>query len=267
MTAVFDDGAVVLHHGDARRVPIDDGTAACAVWSPPYNVGLAYDVADDVLPWPEYEELAAATAVETARVLCEGGRAWVNVTPVVPVVPPGHDDDSGERVSLLHVWDRALLAAGLTIRDYVVWYTPGRGGGCAWGSWASPSGPNLRGEWETVIVAHKGPWQRETPAEFKGWKDTIDDWTSLVSNVWRVQPEQARDDHPAPFPVELAARAIRLSSWPGELVVDQFAGTGTTLKAARDLSRRAVGVELSEAYCRAASERLGHQTFDFGGSA
>ncbi len=62
--------------------------------------------------------------------------------------------------------------------------------------------------------------------------------------------------HPAPFPVELARRAIRLSTWPGEVVFDPFAGTGSTLVAARQLGRRAVGVEalrpLLRARCRPA---------------
>jgi site-specific DNA-methyltransferase (adenine-specific) len=48
------------------------------------------------------------------------------------------------------------------------------------------------------------------------------------------------------MPLELAARAIRLSTWPGETVLDPFAGTVTTLLADRQLGRRAVGIEVSE---------------------
>ena len=54
------------------------------------------------------------------------------------------------------------------------------------------------------------------------------------------------------MPVEVARRCIRLSTWPGETVLDPFAGAGTTLLAARQLGRRAIGVERSERYCELA---------------
>lgn len=73
--------------------------------------------------------------------------------------------------------------------------------------------------------------------------------------------------HPAPFPVELARRCIRLSTWPGEVVLDPFAGTGTTLVAARELGRRAIGIEASEAYCALAVDRLAQGALDFHGAA
>jgi site-specific DNA-methyltransferase (adenine-specific) len=73
--------------------------------------------------------------------------------------------------------------------------------------------------------------------------------------------------HPAVMPVEVARRCIRLSTWPGETVLDPFAGSGTTLVAARQLGRRAVGIERSERYCELAVRRLAQMALDFEGVA
>lgn len=263
------DESVTIYHADLRDVSLDR-VAACSVTSPPYNAGIDYEDHDDVMPWPEYRTLADAACRLIRRTLIpDGGRAWVNVTPVVPFSPIPAGDHSGRgmnpRVSLLGIWTDALIAAGLGIWDYVAWPIP-RGPGCSWGSWQSPAGPNMRGEWETVIAAHKGTWARTTPDAWKGWKDTVADWMPLTSNVWRMQPAQ-RDGHPAPFPEDLAARAIRLSTWPGEVVLDPFMGSGSTLTAARSLGRKAIGIELSERYCEIAATRLSQGALDFGGAA
>jgi site-specific DNA-methyltransferase (adenine-specific) len=100
------------------------------------------------------------------------------------------------------------------------------------------------------------------------WRDGLGDWPGLCSTVWHVTPAtRTSGGHPAPFPVELARRCIRLSTWPAEVVFDPFAGSGTTLVAARELGRRAIGVEASEAYCALAVDRLAQGAFDFHGAA
>jgi len=82
--------------------------------------------------------------------------------------------------------------------------------------------------------------------------------------VWQFYYE-ARDIrdktvHPATFPISLAKRVISLFTHEGELVVDPFVGSGTTLVAARDLNRNAVGFDLQEAYVKLCNERLAENT-------
>jgi site-specific DNA-methyltransferase (adenine-specific) len=250
-----------LWRGDAAKLPVPDGAAACIVTSPPYNVGINYDGdhAGDGRAFADYWADAEVWAQEMARVLGDTGRLWLNVAPVVAeaVNPAGHHSGrcSKARAGLLPGWINLLEGAGMSMVDIVAW-TGSRGAGTAWGSWETPSAPNLRGDWESIILMCKGSWVRTPPSGYEHWRDPLGGWPQLTRNVWRFAPESRTLGHPAPFPVELATRAIRLSTWPGELVVDPFVGSGTTLVAADLLGRRGVGVERSDRYCRIARSRL-----------
>jgi site-specific DNA-methyltransferase (adenine-specific) len=262
----YDEGGITIYHGDARALPLEDVVQA-VVTSPPYNVGIEYDEHDDAVSWDEYWEFVKCSAVEIERVLAHAGRSWVNVCPSVagkPEVEPGpHSGRTAKDRALLVVgWANALEDAGMLPCDVIAWCSQ-RGSGTAWGSYETCSAPNLRGDWEAILVHFKDEWQRETPPEWKNWKDPHGNWPALVSNVWTIQPARG-DAHPVPYPLELASRCIRLSTWPGETVLDPFMGSGTTLRAAKDLGRRAIGVDVSERYCELAALRLGQEVLDFG---
>jgi site-specific DNA-methyltransferase (adenine-specific) len=259
----YDDRLVTLYCADFRAVEVAAGSVAAVVTSPPYNVGLDYSDGDDALDWAAYWAMAADAATVMAGALVEGGRAWVNTAVSVPA---GVGAGGKARVMLAYRWARALEVTGLSLVDQVAWCSA-RGAGTAWGSWASPAAPNLRGDWESLLVACTGQWERTAPPCCgEAWRDTVGGWQSLCSTVWRLAPAH-RDGHPAPFPVELASRAVRLSTWPGEVVFDPFAGSGTTLLAARQLGRRAIGIERCERYCEQAAVRLAQTALDFHGAA
>jgi site-specific DNA-methyltransferase (adenine-specific) len=241
--AYYDDGQVVIYHADVRELSADEiGSAACVVTSPPYNVGVAYQGWDDSLPDPDYQRLAVTASGLIRDVLARlDGRAWVNVG-----------------VSRLHTWLDALQTAGLAERHVVCWDYGIATSDTAWGSWQSPSAPHLRHGWEAVIVASVTSWDRDLPEGISSqWRDRLGNWALLCRDIWRIPPGASTTSiHPAVMPAELAARAIRLSTWPAERVLDPFCGSGTTLLVARQLGRRAVGVDISEAYCELTASRL-----------
>ena len=78
------------------------------------------------------------------------------------------------------------------------------------------------------------------------------------TDVWRIKPDR-NNPHPAPFPVELAKRAI--ASTDAETILDPFMGSGTTAVAAAILGRQYIGIDASETYCQLARERLRTGTF------
>jgi site-specific DNA-methyltransferase (adenine-specific) len=243
MTPYYDDGQVTIYHADVRGLAAEDlGQAACIVTSPPYNMGVAYDRRDDSLPDCAYHHLAVRASTLIGDLLARlVGRAWVNVGIV-----------------RLHTWLDALQEAGLAEEHVVCWDYGTATADTAWGSWQSPSAPHLRHGWEAIIVASAANWARDLPAGIGSqWRDRLGNWALLCRDLWRIPPGASPNSpHPAVMPAELAARAIRLSTWPGELVIDPFCGSGTTLLAARDLGRRAIGVEISEHYCELAARRL-----------
>lgn len=252
--------------GNASRIPLRDEVTPCIISSPPYNVAIGNYPSGyaDHYPWPVYAAKARLWAKEMYRILVPGGRVWLNVQQTVPMRV---GDVGGERVNLAHLWMEALSSAGLSYRDTVCWVQDSFDGACAWGSWLTPSAPNLRGSSELILLYYKGEWKRECPPAFKarkmgsvkmkGWQDAKDDlggdWVDLVRNVWKINPANKAapgtrvpdaGNWPGAFPIEVPARAIRLSTWPNELVCDPFCGRGTTGWAAEQLGRKSVLLDL-----------------------
>lgn len=92
---------------------------------------------------------------------------------------------------------------------------------------------------------------------------TPKEWIKSQLGVWEFYYEardiREKELHPATFPINLAKKVIELFSHKGELVVDPFVGSGTTLLAAQDLDRNAVGFDLNQKYVELAKSRLGQQ--------
>jgi adenine-specific DNA-methyltransferase len=88
------------------------------------------------------------------------------------------------------------------------------------------------------------------------------------TDVWtfdRVQSIPGR--HPCEKPVAMLDHMITTTTKPGALILDPFAGSGSTLRAAKDIGRRAIGIEMDERWCKHAARRLTQEAFDFGGVA
>jgi site-specific DNA-methyltransferase (adenine-specific) len=92
------------------------------------------------------------------------------------------------------------------------------------------------------------------------------DWRK--SNVYALdKPRKAESDHLTTKPLSWMHSLVADYSSPGQVVLDPFCGSGSTLRAAKDLGRKAIGVEQDEAYCEIAAKRLAQGVFDFGGVA
>lgn len=230
-------GAARLYHGDARNLAgIEAGAVGLVVTSPPY-----YNARREYAAWPDYAAYLADMArvwAECYRVLDAGGRIAVNV-------PDGYGrPGNGGYLTLGDDTARALQAAGFTLRGKVIWHKGGAvaRNSTAWGSWLSAANPSLRDCYEVIILAHKGDARRPGPAVI-----ARDNFLAATVSVWEVQPTRSKW-HPAPFPAELPRRLIELLSFPGDTVLDPFAGTCVTVFEAVRAGRLGLGVDLRADY-------------------
>ena len=246
--------------GDARDLSaLPDATVALVVTSPPYFAGKAYEEAlgEDGVPANYLEFLALLRDVfaECVRVLEPGGRIAVNVANL------GRKPYRSLAADIVAILQDDL---GLLLRGEVVWAkAEGASGSCAWGSFKRPANPVLRDVTERVIIASKGRFDRaqSAPQRRKAglpWVPTAtnDEFLDATLDVWRFAPESAkRVSHPAPFPVELPERLIHLFTYEGDVVLDPFCGSGTTLVAAARSGRRGVGFDTDPEYVAIANAR------------
>lgn len=246
--------------GDARDLSaIPDATVALVVTSPPYFAGKAYEEAlgEGGVPGSYLEFLTMLRGVfaECVRVLEPGGRIAVNVANL------GRKPYRSLASDVVAILQDDL---GLLLRGEVVWAkAEGASGSCAWGSFKRPANPVLRDVTERVIVASKGRFDRAQSAaqRRKGGLPSVptatnDEFLDATLDVWRFAPESAkRVSHPAPFPIELPERLIHLYTYEGDLVLDPFCGSGTTLVAAARAGRRGVGFDTDPDYVAIANAR------------
>jgi len=227
-----------------RMDELPDNSVHLMVTSPPYNVGKEYDKG---LTLDEYKTLLRNVFKEVYRVLVPGGRACVNVAnlgrkPYIPL------DTFATQI---------MLDIGFLMRGEIIWDKgSSAAASTAWGSWRSASNPTLRDTHEYIVIFSKDTFKRPEP---KGRKSTItkEEFLEWTKSVWSFPAESAtRVGHPAPFPVDLPLRLIKLYTFEGEVVLDPFIGSGTTAIACLRTNRHFVGYDIEKQYVDKANTRI-----------
>jgi DNA modification methylase len=121
-----------------------------------------------------------------------------------------------------------------------------------------PYEPNaiIKSDIEFILMQRKpGGYRSPTEAQRKMSMISKEDFDRWFQQTWSVTGASTRH-HPAPFPLELADRLVRMFSFVGDTVCDPFAGTGTTLAAAANARRNAIGVEIDPQYVAIAERRV-----------
>ena len=128
-----------------------------------------------------------------------------------------------------------------------------------------PYEPNaiIKNDIEFILMQRKpGGYRKPTEQQRQQSKIIKSEFNEWFQQFWRISGASTRH-HPAPFPLELAYRLVRMFSFVGDTVLDPFVGTGTTMLAAMKCSRNSIGVEIEAKYARMAARRLQQEGADF----
>lgn len=234
MKPYFEDEAVVIYHADSRQMGAcgELPEASAVITDPPYGTGLY---------WTDHQGIGRMDLLD-----------WFSAAPTVAVF--------GWPERLVNL----CVDAKLVPDEWVTW----------WPTNGAQRGMNMGGPWREVEciavfgrhhlkelrqtkkpfpdVNYDGPTTRMGKRE-KGERRLSDVWTD-------ASPGQGFDSHlrqhPNEKPLTLMRRLIEGLTREGMTVLDPFMGSGTTLRAAKDLGRKAIGIEIEERYCETAAKRM-----------
>jgi site-specific DNA-methyltransferase (adenine-specific) len=262
-------------NGDCREVmgQIPFSSVDLIVTSPPYGVGIAYDVHNDDMLIDEYLKFTEEWLTKAYEVLKDDGRIALNIPYEI------NRQDKGGRVFIVsEIW-QIMKKIGYKFYGVVDLEeeSPHRSRTTAWGSWMSPSAPYIYNPKECVVLAYKKThvkkvkgqpqWTGEAaqvpdpkdPALFKNKTVYHDEdkreFIDLVFGQWKYFAD-TRSLTKATFSMDIPTKAIKILSYKNDVILDPFAGSGTSLVAAETLDRRWIGIELSPNYCEVANSRV-----------
>jgi site-specific DNA-methyltransferase (adenine-specific) len=125
-----------------------------------------------------------------------------------------------------------------------------------------PYEPNaiIKNDMEFILMQRKpGGYRKPTNAQREESRIRKDDFERWFQQIWNLTGASTKQ-HPAPFPLELATRLVRMFSFTGDTVLDPFCGSGTTMVAALRTGRDSIGVEIDPEYCRMTARYLKAET-------
>lgn len=260
-------------NGDCIEVmkTLPDGSVDLIVTSPPYGVGIAYDTHDDDVEFDEYLVFAKEWLTEAYNLLKDDGRIALNIPYEI------NRQKKGGRIFFVSEMYQVMKQIGFGFFGIVDLeeQSPHRSKTTAWGSWMSPSSPYIYNPKECVILAYKKhhikkvkgePQWKGVPTEIEQEDGTIKkkvvyedtdkkEFMELVFGQWNYFAD-TRSLTKATFSTDIPTKAIKILSYKNDIVLDPFAGSGTSLVSAEILGRRWIGIELSPNYCKIAEERV-----------
>ncbi len=256
---------------DARKMSeIPDNSVHLIVTSPPYFNIKDYSkdgyqknqISDkkkeqigDIQDYKKYIDELLLVWKECERVLKPNGKLVINV-PLMPMLKKDFNTHYNRHIFDINadIEHSILNNTNLFLYDIYIWNRTNPSKNLMFGSYPYPRNFYAQNTSEFITVYVKdGKPDNNVPEEIKEKsKLTEREWVEYTKQIWNI-PIPGKDDiafgkHSAIMPEEIARRCIKLFTFVGDIVLDPFAGSGTTLKVAKELERNFVGYEIMETY-------------------
>lgn len=240
-----DKNAYIMCEDMLETTVIEENHVDLIVTSPPYNLDILYKNYDDNKDYEEYLSFTKKWLQKCLLLAKDDCRLCLNVP--LDVGKGCHRSIGADITSIAQ-------SVGWNYRTTIIWNKQKVNGSFAKGSYKSASSPNVISPVELILVFYKKTWKKAKRGKSDISKSEFQEWTN---GLWTFPGERRKQGgHPTPYPEGLPLRCIKLFSYVGDIVLDPFMGSGTTVVVANILDRKAIGIEKSREYCELALERL-----------
>jgi len=244
----FRNDKILIFNEDILKITaIPENSVDLIITSPPYNVDIHYNSHTDNLTYEDYLEFTQKWIKKCFDLAKKEGRFLLNI----PL-----DKNKGGQKSVGADITKIAKDIGWKYHSTIIWNEGNISRRTAWGSYMSASAPYVIAPVELILVLYKDSWKKTGGSRKNDiTKQEFMDWTN---GVWTFpgQNKKGAGGHPAPFPIELPKRCIKLFSFIGDTVLDPFLGSGSTLIASYLYNRKGIGVDIDREYCNIAIRRL-----------
>jgi site-specific DNA-methyltransferase (adenine-specific) len=243
----FENEAIRIINDDVlTTTEVDPASIDLIVTSPPYNVDIQYNSHKDDVSYSDYLKFSEHWLNQCFSWLRDDGRLCLNV----PL-----DKNKGGQQSVGADFTHIAKTIGFHYHSTIIWNEGNISRRTAWGSWMSASAPFVIAPVELIVILYKKHWKKTSGS--KKSDVTRDEFMNWTNGMWTFNGESKKKiGHPAPFPLELPKRCVKMFSYMGDTVLDPFMGSGTTLIAAAMHGRKAIGIEVDKGYCKLARQRI-----------
>ena len=243
--------------GDCREVlkEVPSESVKLVVTSPPYNIGKPYGKYKDKVALNDWEDLINDVTKEVHRILTPDGSFFLNLSPV----PFGNDK---EILPLPFIGYQIMKDNGFYLRNMITW-TFNNMQNCV---------NRLSGRYENILWGVKDinnyvfnldeiriPYITKNDKRLEGGKgrNPTDVW--YFDRVNNMTKKKLNLTHPTVYPLEMIMRILKMSSNPGDTILDPFDGSGTSLVAAKILGRNGIGIEIDKNFAKEIQMRLDNE--------